>query len=194
VVFHSPWVNIYEDTDTRFDAILFGCVLAILFNPRFGDPIASLRKHARVFALAGLALLVFTFAWRAPFFRDIFRYSLQSLALMPIFFYVTLPRPGVIAGALAARPLRWIGQLSYSMYLIHHTLFHHIYHSHRPGFAAAAAVLVLSVVYAQGMRTFVELPLQRLRSRLGHSRTPRRASVGLPLSSQAPPAISVAAD
>jgi hypothetical protein len=29
-VMHSSWENIYEGTDTRFDAILFGCVLGIV--------------------------------------------------------------------------------------------------------------------------------------------------------------------
>jgi len=166
LLFHSSWSNIYEATDTRFDAILFGCLLAILFNSRLGDPVARLERHARSLATAGLALLVFTFAWRNPLFRDTIRYTLQSLALMPIFFYVTLPRTTTLSAILGSRPLRWIGQLSYSMYLIHHTLFHHIYHYHRPSLATAATVLGLSILYAQAMRTFVELPIQRLRNRL----------------------------
>lgn len=165
LIFHSPWSNIYEATDTRFDAILFGCLLAILFNPHLGDPIVRLARHARTLAGAGVTLLLFTFAWRNPLFRDTLRYSLQSLALMPIFFYVTLPRTTAVSSILASPLLRWVGQLSYSMYLIHHPLFHHIYHYHRPGWITAGIVLILSVLYAQAMRSFVELPLQRVRNR-----------------------------
>ena len=165
-IFHSPWANIYEGTDTRFDAILFGCLLAILANPRLGDRVERLQRRARPLAIGGSVLLVLTFAYRNPFFRDTFRYTLQSFALMPIFFWLTLPQPSAVANWLSSRPLRWIGQLSYSMYLIHHTLFHHIYHYHRPSLAGATIVLILSLVYAQAMRSCVELPLQRLRARL----------------------------
>jgi len=172
LVLHSPWSNIYEGTDTRFDAILFGCLLAILFNSRLGDPTSRFEHHARPLALAGLTLLAFTFAWRNSLFRDTIRYTLQSLALMPIFFYVTLPRATALSTLLGSRPMRWIGQLSYSLYLIHHTLFHHIYHSHRPSFVSAAVVLGLSILYSQAMRSFVELPLQRFRRRLVPTATP----------------------
>jgi peptidoglycan/LPS O-acetylase OafA/YrhL len=58
------------------------------------------------------------------------------------------------------------------MYLIHHTLFHHIYHYHRPSLATAATVLGLSILYAQAMRTFVELPIQRLRNRFNQPAAP----------------------
>jgi peptidoglycan/LPS O-acetylase OafA/YrhL len=168
-VFRSPWANIYEGTDTRFDAILFGCLLAILFNPRLGDSVNWLTRHARALALGGAALLVVTFAWRNPFFRDTFRYTLQSLALAPIFFYVTVDQSSVVSRLLALGPMRWVGQLSYSLYLIHHTLFHHFYHYRRPSMALATAVLVLSIAYAQTMRWLIELPLQKARSRLAQT-------------------------
>jgi peptidoglycan/LPS O-acetylase OafA/YrhL len=57
------------------------------------------------------------------------------------------------------------GQLSYSMYLIHHTLFHHFYHYYRPSVLLAAGILLLTIAYAQAMRICVELPIQRMRSR-----------------------------
>ena len=170
-VFHSPWANIYEGTDTRFDAILFGCLLAILFNPRLGDSVDWLTRHARPLALAGMALLLLTFAWRNPFFRDTFRYTLQSLALAPIFFYVTANHSSRVSRLLALGPMRWVGQLSYSLYLIHHALFHHFYHYHRPSLAVAVIVLILSIAYAQTMRWVVELPLQKARARLRWTET-----------------------
>jgi peptidoglycan/LPS O-acetylase OafA/YrhL len=84
---------------------------------------------------------------------------------MPIFFFVTLPRRNFVLRCLEWRFLRHLGQLSYSMYLIHRTLFHHFYHYYRPSVQLAAAILVLTVGYAQAMRTFVGLPIQRMRSR-----------------------------
>ena len=164
-LFHSPWESIYEGTDTRFDSILFGCVLAIVANPRLGDKVQWWTKHAGVLASAGTLLIALSFAYRNPFFRDTFRYTLLGIGLAPIFFLVSLPQKHLLTRCLEWPVLCWLGQLSYTMYLIHHTLFHHFYHFHRPGFLLALGILVATVIYAQAMRTLVELPLQKRRNR-----------------------------
>ncbi len=164
--FHSPWENIYEGTDTRFDSILFGCVLAVAANPRLGDDVQWLRHHARSLALAGTLLILFSFAYRNPFFRDTFRYSLLGIGLAPIFFLISLPERHLVTRFLEFLPLRWMGQLSYTMYLIHHALFHHFYHSDRPIILLAVGIFLITVCYAQAMRSLVEVPLQAMRRRL----------------------------
>ena len=85
---------------------------------------------------------------------------------MPIFFLVTLPGKNLFTRCLESRALRHLGRLSYSMYLIHHTLFHHFYHYYRPGIMLAAGIFLLSMGYAQAMRSLVDLPIQRVRGRL----------------------------
>ncbi len=174
-IFHSPWVNIYEGTDTRFDSILFGCVLAIVANPRLGDRVSWLTRHAKALAVAGALLIVLAFAYRNPFFRDTIRYTLNAIGLAQIFFLATLPERRSFTRALEWPVLRWLGQLSYSMYLIHHTLFHHFLHYHRPSFELAMLILAATIAYAQLMRTLVELPLQRARASLRAKATPRQA-------------------
>jgi peptidoglycan/LPS O-acetylase OafA/YrhL len=161
----SSWENIYEGTDTRFDSILAGCVLAIVANSRLGDRVECLTKHAVALAWGGVMLIALCFACRNPHFRDTVRYTLLEIGLMPIFFFVTLPRRNFVLRCLEWRALRHLGHLSYTMYLIHHTLFHHFYRYYRPSLLLVCAVLVLTVGYAQAMRTFVELPIQRMRSR-----------------------------
>lgn len=163
---HSSWENIYEGTDTRFDSILYGCVLAIVANPRLGDNVAWCRKYANSLAGAGALLIVLCFAWRNPFFRDTLRYTLLGIGLAPIFFLISLPERHLLTRWLEWSILRWLGQLSYSMYLIHHTLFHHFYHFRRPSFGLAMGILAATVLYAQVMRSLIELPLQRARTRL----------------------------
>ena len=172
LIWHSSWEDIYEGTDTRFDSILAGCVLAIVANSRLGDRVPWLTKHAAALAWSGAMLIGACFVYRNAIFRDTVRYTLLEIGLMPIFFFVTLPRANFITRCLDWRGLRHLGQLSYSMYLIHHTLFHHFYHYYRPSVLLASGILLLTIAYAQAMRICVELPIQSMRSQWS-----RRAAV-----------------
>jgi len=164
-VMHSPWESIYEGTDTRFDSILAGCVLAVAANPRFGDRAPWLSRYAGWVALSGMGLIAVCFAYRNPFFRDTLRYSLLGVGLFAVFYFVALPQRPWVMRWLEWPILRHLGALSYSMYLVHHTLFHHFYHYYRPSLVLAGGIFLLSVVYAQAMRSLVELPIRRWRAR-----------------------------
>jgi peptidoglycan/LPS O-acetylase OafA/YrhL len=165
LIWHSSWEDIYEGTDTRFDSILAGCVLAVVANSRLGDRVPWLARHAATLAWSGAMLIGACFVYRNAIFRDTVRYTLLEIGLMPIFFFVTLPRASFITRCMEWRGLRHMGQLSYSMYLIHHTLFHHFSHYYRPSVLLAAGILLLTIAYAQAMRICVELPIQRMRNR-----------------------------
>ena len=178
LVMHSPWENIYEGSDTRFDSILAGCLLAIVANPRLGDCVRWLSRHAGMIASAGAVLILLCFVYRNSLFRDTVRYTLLAAGLFPVFYFASLPEPSVLIRCLEWRPLRHLGRLSYSMYLIHHTLFHHFYHYYRPSVALAGAIFLLTVGYAQAMRSFIELPIQKWRSRRG--RRPKLVSLEVP--------------
>jgi peptidoglycan/LPS O-acetylase OafA/YrhL len=130
-----------------------------------GDRVGWFENHAKALSACGLALIVATFTYRNQMFRDTVRYTLQQIALMPIFFLITLPQRRLLTRCLEWRWLRHLGHLSYSMYLIHHTLFHHFYHYHKPSVQLACGIFVLSLMYAEGMRTLVELPIQKWRGR-----------------------------
>ena len=165
LIWHSSWEDIYEGTDTRFDSILAGCVLAIVANSRLGDRVPWVTRRAATLAWSGAMLIGACFVYRNAIFRDTVRYTLLEIGLMPIFFFVTLPRASFITRCLEWQGLRHLGQLSYSMYLVHHTLFHHFYHYYRPSVLLAAEILLLTIAYAQAMRICVELPIQRMRNR-----------------------------
>ena len=83
--FGVPEDRTYLATDTRFDSVLFGCALAMGMNPVLDRPVGGERVWKWVLLPAGLALLLFTFAYRAPWFRETIRYSLQGIALTPVF-------------------------------------------------------------------------------------------------------------
>ena len=83
----SEWV-IYSLTDTRFDSLLYGCLLALL---EWRGQARRLFPASTGAALAlcglGLAVILASFLWRDALFRSTLRYSLQGIALMPIFHY-----------------------------------------------------------------------------------------------------------
>jgi len=80
----------YYSSDTRVDSIVFGCLLALAANPRDEKPGASnpflQPTSAAILAAAAIVMMV-TIAWRDGYFRETLRYSLQGLALMPVFYF-----------------------------------------------------------------------------------------------------------
>jgi peptidoglycan/LPS O-acetylase OafA/YrhL len=99
--------RLYMATDTRFDSIAWGALLA-LGDKRLGGKAAWL----------GAALLAASFLLPGPFARWVLRPSLQGAAL-----YCLVPSllhgAGVTRQLLAAPVAVFIGRLSYSLYLWH---------------------------------------------------------------------------
>jgi peptidoglycan/LPS O-acetylase OafA/YrhL len=169
----------YLASDTRFDSILFGCALALLGNPaldpeRPGERVLWLR----VLLPAGVVLLLLSFVYRDPRFRETFRYTLQGLALYPVFI-CAVRNPTLGLFRLLNHPLaRRIGVLSYGLYLVHHVV---IYAGRRwlpihPILQAGIAFGV-SVALAEVMWRSIEQPAGRLRRRLSRSAPPARAEL-----------------
>lgn len=165
----SDWV-IYFATDTRFDSLLYGCLLAIA-QYRMPDFDRRLRGPLAMYAIviAALLVLLFTLAWRDELFRATWRYSLQGLALMPIFhFAVTRP------DALIFRPLNWplvrqIGVWSYTMYLCHFVILNAlIYNGIAPmgSLSLFGLTLLLSCAWSALVYYGAEKPLHPLRRAL----------------------------
>lgn len=106
-------------TDTRVDSLLFGCVLAVYENPALDRSQLSEKVWKRVLLPLGVFGLLVGFGVRSAWFRETVRYSLQGLSLIPLFVCaVRYPSWGPLR-ALNWRPIAFVGELSYSLYLIH---------------------------------------------------------------------------
>ena len=82
----ADYDRIFFATDTRIDSILFGCAMAVAYNPAMEqDRQLSERNLKWVFLPLGLVLLLITLAVRVDSFRDTLRYTVQGVALYPIF-------------------------------------------------------------------------------------------------------------
>lgn len=155
-------------TDTRFDSILFGCALALRENPVLDETALSEKVWKYVLLpLAGVTLLA-TFAFRNDVFRETVRYSLQGLALVPIFVCAMRYPEWAPMRPLNLRPVAFIGTLSYSLYLLHQVAlasFSNLYPSWSTGLVAVVS-LVASGLVAFAIYHAVERPCAELRRRL----------------------------
>lgn len=110
----------YYATDTRVDSIIFGCILALAFNPLDAKaPQRMTWMHWLVMALA-LGTLMATFLVRNGVFRETVRYTLQGLALMPLFYCAIRWSNQLPFAWLNTKWLMVLGTYSYAIYLIHH--------------------------------------------------------------------------
>lgn len=166
--FHASFNRIYLATDTRFDSILLGCVLAIAASPVLRDPLHErLIAHLRWLVPMSVAVLLATFLYRDEGFRSTLRYTLQGLALMPLFIAAIH-----FQGSLAVRILnlgwvRFLGVLSYSLYLCHSIILEAIIRTwaRGPVFTVAAGIICV-LIFATFVHYFVERPCTRARKRL----------------------------
>lgn len=153
-------------TDTRIDSILFGCVLALWGNP----VLDSKPKHSWTLAIAGALTLFVTFVYRDLVFRETIRYTLQSLALIPLFIAAIRLHDHWAFRWLNSRPLRFIGVLSYTLYLVHFPILKIVEGWSGNRFVVGFVAMSISLVIAYVMHVLVEKPLARFRRRFG-SRT-----------------------
>jgi peptidoglycan/LPS O-acetylase OafA/YrhL len=173
---NAPTDWTYMGSDARFDSILFGCALALGANPMFDAPRGSDRVWKYVLAPVALLLLLLTFAVRAPWFRETLRYTLQGIALSPLF-VVAIRFPSWLPfRPLNTRPLAFLGALSYTLYLAHQVVIMALLHRY-PGmdrYAVGAAAFAIAFVIAYAMHVLVEKPCARLRRRLSGGREAAR--------------------
>jgi peptidoglycan/LPS O-acetylase OafA/YrhL len=161
----------YYSSDTRVDSIVFGCLLALAANPKAtsgaSNPLLQ-QTSAMLLAAAG-TVVVTTIVMRDPYFRETFRYSLQGLALMPVFYFAIKCATHFPFTMLNHPWVRRIGVYSYAMYLIHYIVIN-LVEKNVPWLATTKPLLVLitfviATLYAALLDVFVESYFRRLRKK-----------------------------
>jgi peptidoglycan/LPS O-acetylase OafA/YrhL len=151
--------RIYYATDTRIDSILFGCLLACTFNPaQVTRPMN--RKLAWLLLAAGLLLLAGTLVYRDARFRETWRYTLQGIALLGIF-YALIAAPDTWAHKL----LNWsvlvkLGAYSYVIYLTHHVIVH-LCQEHVPALQSLVPLFVATMSVSVALAALLDSTVDR---------------------------------
>lgn len=170
----APADHVMMATDTRADAILVGCVLALWRNPWL-EPAPPRPARDAGLAAACVAVLLFTLLVRDETFRLTVRYTLQSVAVAGLLWLAVARADRAPARWLGLRPLVYLGTISYTVYLVHHVVLLGLAR-HWPEWGwlpltLAGALLTLAI--AEPMRRWVEQPCAALRQRL-HRRSLER--------------------
>jgi peptidoglycan/LPS O-acetylase OafA/YrhL len=168
IVVHASHAHISAATDTRVDAILFGCALALWNNPALDEPLLSPRIWKLVLLPVALLALLFSILYQARAFRETWYFSLQGVALTMVFAAAIRFHKWPLFQWLNSRPLVFAGALSYSLYLVHDIVISAVARL-LPGWSAYAKAgisLITSMVVAFAIYVSVEKPCARLRKRL----------------------------
>ena len=128
VVLYEPDVDpsrVYYGTDTRAQSLLMGALLAILLARRrrpFGETATRVLHGGAI-----LSALWLGWIWVHTSERSSWLYgggfTLCALLVAIVIASVTRPMPGLLGGLLSVRPLPWVGEVSYGLYLWHWPLY-----------------------------------------------------------------------
>jgi peptidoglycan/LPS O-acetylase OafA/YrhL len=160
--------------------------MAVARNPWLDPvPAPNVLKDWGVAAIC-VAVLVGTLLYRDEVFRLTARYTLQSLAIAPLIYLAVARADRPPFRWLNARPLVYVGTISYTIYLSHHVILSGLakHWSQLGWFWLTLAGAALTLAVAEAMRRWVEQPCAVLRKRL-HG-TPPRGTAPAFLSAGAP--------
>ena len=163
--YESSAYRTYYATDTRIDSIIYGCVLALAWNP--ANRLSNSSMNWREWTLLALSLfvLLLCLVYRNPQFRETFRYSLQGLALMPVFYLAIRYHKSIWFSVLNSGWMKRLGVYSYFIYLSHHVV---IYALEEAGITNSPIVMitltcVICIAYSAIMDRYVDVYFRKLR-------------------------------
>jgi peptidoglycan/LPS O-acetylase OafA/YrhL len=169
--FHADFGRTFFATDTRFDSILLGCVFAIIANPLVNDPLYGwFLRHMKWILPLSVGVLLGTFLVRDAGFRETLRYTLQGLALIPLFIAAIHYQKSWPVLLLNLPAVRFLGVLSYTLYLSHFIFMENIdsVWTANPVLAHAVA-LACTLCFATLIHYWIERPCARIRKRLSRA-------------------------
>jgi peptidoglycan/LPS O-acetylase OafA/YrhL len=167
----------YLASDTRVDSIIYGCLMAFLINPlRVARQYKKMSLAQWTLFSVGIGLLIFSLIYRDPVFRETFRYSIQGIALFPIFYFSIRFHENAPFRYLNSSWVARIGIYSYTIYLAHQIIIMALEQNvsvvrDYPLLIFPAALLI-SIAYAAVIDSFVDPYFRKLRSKFRSAKRP----------------------
>jgi peptidoglycan/LPS O-acetylase OafA/YrhL len=181
------FTRLYYGTDTRADALLVGCLTAML-------PFSRLRGTRVLGFGAMLAAMAFLYLTTAVSFTDEWLYRggftmIAALSALVILSAANSP-PRALSLTLQWFPLRWFGRISYGLYLWHWLVIQTttLYYF---GYWEPWAKLALAVGISAASFYVVELPFNRLKTRFASRATQPRSAAHTGKADERIPALTI---
>ena len=152
--------RVYYGTDTRAFSLLFGALLAILWDYRMVPRRLSASVNMVLGSVSFAVLLVMTIAINGS---SNFWYrggQFVGTILTVLVIYIVLGRKTWLSRFLSNPVLKWIGDRSYSIYLWHYPIILLISKGIKASWWITLIELVLSVVLAELSYRFIETPIR----------------------------------
>lgn len=152
--------RVYYGTDTRAFSLLFGALLAILWEYRMVPRRLSASVNMVLGSVSFVVLLVMTIAINGS---SNFWYrggQLVGTILTVLVIYTVSGRKTWLSGFLSHPVLKWIGDRSYSIYLWHYPIILLISKGIKASWWITLIEIVLSVVLAELSYRFIETPIR----------------------------------
>ena len=163
---------IYAAFDTRFDALLVGCLVAVVLHWKRAERATQwLLAHPALalLPLLGVYLLVADLPFQVPNRRDIFGFALVP-PLLALFMVQVIGFQGTRSWSWLDHPvLRFLGRISYPLYLYQQITLHMVRDA-LAGWPVAiqfSAACAVTVAVASASFYILEQPFLRLKKRYG---------------------------
>jgi len=115
------WMQIYTRTDARVDSLLIGALAAFVFRYFRVPPLLS---KAMMYVSLLVALSTFAYFGRVQPSRFLYHSGFTLIAVLFAFVVFGLSNSNSVLGkALSCRPLRFVGKISYGLYIWHLPVF-----------------------------------------------------------------------
>jgi peptidoglycan/LPS O-acetylase OafA/YrhL len=144
-VLHAPGTDpsrVYYGTDTRAQSLLLGAALGVVLF--LHGPLRNLyvRRATQLLAVTGAAYTIWTWTSLSEHTDQLYQggFLVSSLATALVIASVTQPDRGPLGRILSWRPITWVGEVSYGLYLWHWPLYMVVTPS-RTGLDGAALLL-----------------------------------------------------
>jgi peptidoglycan/LPS O-acetylase OafA/YrhL len=157
--------RVYYGTDTRAQSLLIGAALALVLERRRVGVTRIGRTVLHAAAIGAAGLLLWAWARTADDADWLYRGGLTATAVLVavVITSVTAASPGPLGRLLSLRPVRWIGLISYGLYLWHWPVYVLLSRGRTglDGPALLACRVACTVVAATVSYYLVELPIRR---------------------------------
>lgn len=162
-----PDGRIYYATDTRIDSILFGCLMALQWNPLNSERMERINLRTFAYLLISLAGLLFSLFYRDDVFRQTFRYSIQGACLIPLFYFAILLHNNPIFRPLNFKWVKILGVYSYFIYLIHFIVINTLIENNivKSTLGLIIISVIISVLYAFLFDKYLDSHFKKIRKK-----------------------------